>query len=52
MSMEEEHVVTIEEKQSVEEKRDGSNEGERGESKGGATEAAMGSRDPGRASSC
>jgi predicted nuclease with RNAse H fold len=38
--------------QTVEEKRDGSNEGERGESKGGATEAAMGSRDPGRASSC
>jgi hypothetical protein len=38
--------------QAVEEKRDGSNEGERGESKGGATEAAMGSRDPGRASSC
>jgi hypothetical protein len=38
--------------QTVEEKRDESNEGERGESKGGATEAAMGSRDPGRASSC
>ena len=38
--------------QTIEEKRDGSNEGERGESKGGATEAAMGSRDPGRASSC
>ena len=38
--------------QTVEEKRDESNEGERGESKGGATEAAVGSRDPGRASSC
>ena len=38
--------------QTVEERRDESNEAERGESKGGATETAMGSRDPGRASSC
>ena len=38
--------------QTIEEKRVGSNKGERGESKDGATDAAMGSRDPGRASSC
>ena len=38
--------------QTVEEKRDESNEDGRGESKGGATESAVGSRDSGRASSC
>ena len=38
--------------QTVEEKRGESNEEERGESKGGATESAVGSPDPGKASSC